>query len=114
MINLVNHKTDFGLDACWSYTATGHGKGAGDGVGAVIKSTARRATLSKNILLSSPKDFYAFSKEHQLQTAKASNKTNPAIEVFFLEAKEVEWTKINVLNTRERQLKSSGCIQSLS
>jgi hypothetical protein len=29
------------LDACWIYTATDHGKGACDGVGVVLKLTAR-------------------------------------------------------------------------
>ena len=57
MLNLVYHKVDFGLDASWSFSATGYGKGAGDGVGAPLKSTARRATFSKSFLLSGPKDF---------------------------------------------------------
>ena len=98
--NLVNHKADFGLDACWTFTATGHGKGAGDGIGAVLKSTARRITLSKNILLSSPKDFYEFLRQHQLETADTSNKANPGVHTFFLEAGEVEKAKDNVLKTR--------------
>jgi hypothetical protein len=78
------------LDACWTFTATGHGKGAGDDVGAVLKSTARRVTLSKNILLSTPKDFYELSRQHQLETAYASNKVNPSIRVFFVDTKEVQ------------------------
>jgi hypothetical protein len=36
ILNLIHRKTDFGLDACWTLTATGHGKGAGDVVGAVL------------------------------------------------------------------------------
>jgi hypothetical protein len=65
IFNLTHHKADFGLDACWTFTDTGHGKGAGDGIGALLKSAARRVTLAKNILLSSPKDFYEFSREQQ-------------------------------------------------
>ncbi|CAF1650662.1 unnamed protein product [Adineta ricciae] len=63
ILNLIHHKIDFDLDACWTFTATGHGKGAGDGIGAVLKSVARRATLSKNILMSNAKDFYEFSQK---------------------------------------------------
>ena len=47
ILNLVYHRTDFGVNACWTFTASGHGKGAGDGTGAVLKSIARHATLSK-------------------------------------------------------------------
>jgi hypothetical protein len=37
IFNLIHHQTDLGLHACWTSTATSHGKGAGDGVGAVLK-----------------------------------------------------------------------------
>ena len=108
MLNLVHHKNDFNLDASWAFTATGHGKGAGDGVGAVLKSTARRITLSKNILLSTPYDFFTFSKNQQLQTAKAAGKDHPAIDIFFLEEKQIQRTKLNVLNERLKQFKTTG------
>ena len=42
ILNLVHHRNDFGLDACWTFTVTGHSKGAGDGIGAALKFTARR------------------------------------------------------------------------
>jgi len=48
ILNVIHHKMAFDLDACWTFTATGHGKGAGDGIGAVLKSIARRTTLFKN------------------------------------------------------------------
>ena len=108
MLNLVHHKGDFGLEACWTFAATGHGKGAGDGVGAVLKSTARRATLSKNFLLSTAKDFYTFSYKQQMETARSSDKIIPGIEVLFLDAKEVEQVKKTVLQVRSEQLRSSG------
>jgi hypothetical protein len=90
MINLAHHKIDFGLDAAWTFSATGHGKGAGDGIGAFLKSTARRATLSRDVHLSSPRDFYTFLVEEQLKTAKVAGKTNPTVCVLFLPATEVE------------------------
>lgn len=45
MANLVKHKDDFGLEGEWHYHATAHGKGACDGLGAVLKKEATRASL---------------------------------------------------------------------
>jgi hypothetical protein len=106
IFNLIHHKADFELEACWSFTASGHGKSAGDGIGAVLKSTARRATLSKNILLSSAKDFFEFSQNQQLETAKKSNRNNPAVEVFFLDADEIEKVKASILDSRIEKVKA--------
>ena len=108
ILNLVHHRNDFGVDAYWTFTVAGHGKGAGDGIGAALKSTARRASLSKNILLSTAKDFYEFSRMHQLETANRSNKQDPGVHVFFLDSKEVEQVKEGVMNARGEQLRSSG------
>ena len=47
ILNLIHHKADFNLEASWTFTAACHGKGAGDGIGAVVKTIARRAALSK-------------------------------------------------------------------
>ncbi|CAF4441079.1 unnamed protein product [Rotaria socialis] len=113
MLNLAYHKDDFNMDADWVFTATGHGKGPGDGIGAVLKSTARRITLSKNILLSNPYDFFQFSKKHQLETATAAGRRKPAIDLFFLEEVEIHRNKVNVLNTRQEQLKSKGTIHGI-
>lgn len=106
MFNLIHHKMDFDFEACWTFTATGHGKSAGDGIGATLKSTARRATLSKNILLSTAKDFFEFSKKQQLEIAKKTNKDNPAVDVFYLEADEIEKVKNNILNFRVEELRA--------
>lgn len=106
IFNLIHHKVDFGLEACWTFTATGHGKSAGDGVGAVLKSTARRATLSKNILLSNAKDFFEFSREQQPEAAKKSNHDRPAVDVFFLDADEIEKVKATVFDSRAEKLKT--------
>lgn len=95
------------MDAWWRFTASGHGKAAGDGIGAVLKSAARRVTLSKNVLLSAPKDFYEFSRQQQLDAADVSSKAYPDIEVFVLVAKEIEKTKVNVLQARSEQIKTS-------
>jgi hypothetical protein len=103
ILNLTHHKVDFDLDACWTFTATGHGKAAGDGTGAVLKPTARRVTLSKNILLSITKDFYEFSLKQQLETARRSSKDNPGVHVFYLETDEVEHVKNSCLKARSEK-----------
>ena len=108
MLSLVYHKVDFGLDAPWSFSATGHGKGADDGVGALLKSTARRATISKSFLLSSPKDFYEFAKKHQMETAMVTGKTDPSVHVYYLEAINIQRTKTRVLQVRFSQLNSTS------
>ncbi|CAF2800654.1 unnamed protein product [Rotaria sp. Silwood2] len=108
ILNLAFHKEDFGIDACWTYTATGHGKGAGDGVGGLLKSTARRHTFSKNILLSSARDFYEFSRKQQMETAAASGKNEPSVHVFFLEAKEVNQISMDIIHERSNILKTTG------
>ena len=96
------------MEASWTFTATGHGKGAGDGIGAVLKTNARRATLSKNILLSTAKDFYEFSTAQQLTKEKRSHKDSPAIHIFYLEAEEVEKVKNNFLKARSEKYQKSG------
>ena len=83
IFNLIHHKIDFELEACWTFTATGHEKSAGDGIGAALKSTARRGTLSKNIMLSTAKDLFEFSQKQQLEIVKKSNRDNPAVDVFY-------------------------------
>ena len=102
----MHHKIDFELEACWTFTATGHGKSAGDGIEAALKSTARCGTLSKNIMLSTAKDFFEFSQKPQLEIVKKSNRDNPAVDVFYLEADEVEKVKHNILNSRVEKLQS--------
>ena len=106
IFNLIHHKIDFELEASWTFTSTGHGKSAGDGIGATLKSTATRATLSKNILLSTPKDFFEFCQKQQLEAARKSNRDNPAVDVFYLEADEIEKLKNNILNPRFEKLRT--------
>ena len=51
MRNLMHHEEDFAVQAEWHFHATAHGKGASDGIGAVFKREAVRASL-----LSKPSD----------------------------------------------------------
>ena len=107
VLNLIHLKADFNLEASWTFTATGHGKSAGDGIGVVMKTIARRATLSKNILLSTAKDFYEFSKAQQLKPERRSNNDSPGVHIFYLEADEVEKVKNKVLKARSEKLRKS-------
>ncbi|CAM2703613.1 unnamed protein product [Rotaria socialis] len=108
ILNLIHHKTDYDLEAALTFTAAGHGKGAGGGIGTVIKTIARRATLSKNILLSTAKDFFEFSKAQQLTIEERSNKDCPGVYVFYIEAEEVEKAKNNFLKARSEKFRKSG------
>jgi hypothetical protein len=108
MFNLSHPKIDFGLDAAWTFSATGHRKDAGDGVGTFLKSTAKRATLSKGVRLSSPKDFYDFLKKYQLETTEANGRSNSTVHVFYLAANEIEKIKNRIIDSRIEKLKSTG------
>ena len=108
ILNLIHHRADFNLEASWTFTAVCHGKGVGDGIGALATTIARYATLAKNILLSTAKDFDESSKAQQLKTERRSNNSSPGVHVFFLEAEEVEKVKNNALKTRSEKLRKSG------
>jgi hypothetical protein len=60
LCNLAHHHADFNTQASWSFTASGHGKGPCDGLGAVVKSTATQYLLKggPNVSFSTPKEFF--------------------------------------------------------
>ncbi|KAJ8684976.1 hypothetical protein QAD02_020769 [Eretmocerus hayati] len=45
MMNLMKHSQDFGISAEWHCYALAHGKSSSDGVGAIVKTEATRASL---------------------------------------------------------------------
>ncbi|XP_050340402.1 uncharacterized protein LOC126766718 [Bactrocera neohumeralis] len=59
--NLLQHKTDFNVEAEWNFFATSHGKGACDGIGGTVKRHAFRASLQKT-LITTPKLLYEWAK----------------------------------------------------
>lgn len=64
--NLANHYEDFSVQAEWHFHATAHGKNACDGIGASVKSSARRASLqnvSDNYILTSVQ-LYDWAKQY--------------------------------------------------
>jgi hypothetical protein len=81
VLNLAHHDIDFGLDAAWTFSEAGHGKGVEDSVDGFPKSTVRRANMSKDVRLFSLKDFYDFLKKHQSQNRKLKS-TGKALVTF--------------------------------
>ena len=68
--NLLFHEKDFGVTAEWHFHATAHGKGACDGIDAILKRGAKRASLqvsSSNHILT-PKELYNWGKDYCKET----------------------------------------------
>ncbi|EZA50874.1 hypothetical protein X777_10882 [Ooceraea biroi] len=65
MCNLMYHRTDFNIDAEWYFFGTAHGKGACDGVGAIVKREATRASLqaSPNEAILDSKALFSWAKK---------------------------------------------------
>jgi hypothetical protein len=59
------HEEDFGLKAEWHFHATSHGKGPCDGIGAILKREARRASLqiTNGRPILTPQDLYDWAKQ---------------------------------------------------
>lgn len=55
---LVDHETDFGMQAQWNYLESGHGKGPCDGLGASVKRAADMAIKQGKATIQDGKDFY--------------------------------------------------------
>lgn len=64
--NLIHHYEDFSVEVEWHFHATAHGKNACDGIGASVKSNARRASLRKisdNYILT-PQNLYEWASNY--------------------------------------------------
>lgn len=46
-VNLIEHENEFGVKAEWNFFATGHGKGACDGIGGTVKRRAYQTSLQR-------------------------------------------------------------------
>ena len=64
-MNLALHHQDFGIEAGWTFSSSGHGKSPCDGLGAVVKSSARKYLLKHGpeAAFTSAKDFYQYILE---------------------------------------------------
>ena len=79
MTNLLYHDQDFSLEAAWTFSSAGHGKGPCDGLGAVVKSAARKHLLKQGPegSFSTAKEFYRFTRDRAIQMVSASRNTHP-------------------------------------
>ena len=62
--NLAEHKNDFDVEADWSFSATGHGKGPWDGLAGSAKREAALESLRRSSMnpIQTPYDFFEFVK----------------------------------------------------
>ncbi|CAF1345109.1 unnamed protein product [Rotaria sordida] len=88
MINITYHEKDFGLPASWTFSATSHGKGPVDGIGAAVKSRATRFLLSGSAerAFLSPEDLLTILKK--LMTINTFKKT---LEPRWLQISKKPW-----------------------
>lgn len=101
ILNLTFYETDFGISAVWSFSATSHGKGPVDGLGAAIKSTATRYLMRQG-----PEEAFKTAKEFYNFSVKQQNSSNSSIEVLYAESKDVE--ELHQENNIKRWEKSKG------
>ncbi|CAF4664660.1 unnamed protein product [Rotaria sp. Silwood2] len=120
---------DFHIEASWTFSASGHGKGPCDGIGAVVKSTATNYLLKggPNASLSSPKQFYewCFEKNDRMVVARprrmeASShasthmpETNRPIEVRWLPTDIVNQEVDKILMPRWNRLSARDSISGI-
>ena len=62
--NLAEHQSDFGVEADWSFSATGHGKGPWDGLAGSAKREAALESLRRPSTgpIQTTNDFFEFVK----------------------------------------------------
>ncbi|CAF5116663.1 unnamed protein product [Rotaria sp. Silwood1] len=129
MYNLAHHHVDFNIGASWTFSASGHGKGPCDGVGAVIKSTATQHIIKggPNASFSSPKQFYEWcvdkndrlviARPRRIDTSKSMStkmpEPNRPIEVRWLSGDVVNNEFENCLKQRWSQLSSKDSITGI-
>jgi len=73
-LSCFHHESDFGIPAAWTFSATAHGKGPIDGIGAALKYRATRRVLSgrRADAILTPQELYQFAS------------TDTKINVFYL------------------------------
>lgn len=59
---MTSWSQQFGISTSWTFSAPGHGKGTWDGVGGIIKSTARRTIIAQSLILNDANTVYELVK----------------------------------------------------
>ncbi len=123
---MANHHTDFRIQTAWTFSATGHGKGPCDGLGAVVKSTATHYLLKggTHVSFATPKEFFDWCLKRNDRMAigrprRINNSNNPTnyipepnrpIEVRWLPSNFIQNEFENLLKPRWDRLSSKGNI----
>ena len=103
MFNLIHHSTDFGLPASWTFSATAHGKGPVDGIGAAVKSVATRYLRQRTAVekFLTPKAFYEY--------VKSFFDSRGTVELLFVEGEEVDAT-LKTLDDRWKSMRDGWVV----
>jgi hypothetical protein len=109
MMNLIHHENDFKIKACWTFTATGHGKGPCDGIGASVKSSANRSILKSDTTLSSVQDFFNLTRNLNEDAAKLNNTSEPPINTYYLKSTTVDEITNTLLSHRFKNISGNKC-----
>lgn len=64
MSNICHMKNDYGLEVEWNFFASGHGKGAVDGIGGNVKRCVWMGVTSRRVIVSAAIDFHAYVQKH--------------------------------------------------
>ena len=107
LMNLLYHKKDFDVEAAWTFSATGYGKGPCDGIGVAVKAIAARATLQghPNTSFQTVLDSWSFTfdKNHRSQLDESS-----PLECCFLPKERVQKIYREILEKRWDRITSSS------
>lgn len=104
MINLIHRKSDFGIEASWTFCASGHGTGPSDGMGATVKSSANRSIIKSGATLSTPQNFFDFTKKINEKAAKSKCTDEPPINAYYLSCTTIDDITETLLSDRFEQL----------
>jgi hypothetical protein len=137
ILNLALHHQDFAFEAGWTFSSAGHGKSECDGLGAAVKSAARKYLLQQGpeVAFSDAKDFYRFARDKINRTIPSKRSVRPqeivingaginsssdeetgetvsqsarSIEIRWLAEKDIEHVFQTVLKTRWNKLSTKS------
>jgi hypothetical protein len=95
--NLAEHKTDFDVEADWSFSATGHGKGPWDGLAGSAKREAALESLRRSSMnpIQTPYEFFEFVK-----------KKFQKVQVEFISEEKIQSNETELLSERFKSAKT--------
>lgn len=115
LYNVCSAVDDFGAKITWSFFATSHGKGAVDGIGAVVKRTLWTAVKARKVVLKTPKECFEFLQEKSFNGIKIlyHSMEDIAAEQVFLDQRWAHIAPIKNLQEKHFFIKdeeSDGCL----